>query len=407
MSNKLLEVLDRRFEHVKFDAEFIKKLQLFKINWTSKSEQYIDFISSPLIGVYRVRFSTRDEFDFFKNLLGIYQEGLQDDIKRTREIPSNFQVAINSFNVACIYIVHRFCKDGLNDKLLEQGIQEIYHILSLRMLGSIFSHFFKYDVELALAQSAYQNLSNKYLIKKEGSWERVLVIMARVLYPKSLDPKSVHHDRLLHFDANNYIRIINDINTRLRSVVKNYASEIYTLNDSTDPTSKINTSTLLQDTEDGEGLKDFTLGVNSQVNYLKNIIPSPNDFVNPAKVNLICNIMGNINKDKFSKFLFYLSEYHPVPTKNEIDYLTVCIKQSAGYLQTRGIVSDYNKRIFECLKLLKKYFSASKVKVDEINKTKDLLTKYVKEALKDEKNWLAPPLVIGAILYIYLISIKS
>lgn len=399
--SKLIEVLDRRFTHIQFDETFIRKLEIFKINWSSKSDNYIDFISSYLIGVYRVRFSTKDEFEFFKDLLGVNQEGLQKDIDLTKEIPSNFQVARNSFNLTAIYIVHRLFKADLKDDVLKKGIREIYHILALKMLGSIFSHFFRYDVDPTLAESAYQNLSNKYLIKKEGSWEKVLNIMASVLYPND-----IHKDRLIKFNADNYIRVINDINTRLRSLVKNYAIKVYELNSSTDPTAKINNSTLLQDTEDGQGLKDLTYGINSQVNYLKNIIPSPNDFVDPVKTKLICSVMGNINKSKFEMVLYYISTEHPVPTKDEIDYLTISIKQSVNYLQTKGIVNDYGTRIFECLKLLKRYFSASKVKNNDINNTKDLLTKYVKEALKDERNWLAPPLVIGVILYIYLISIK-
>lgn len=399
--NKFLVLLDDFFSHVVFDQTLVNKIKVFKLTWTSKTDDYIDFISSPLIGVYRVRFSTRDETEFFNTVLKANLEDFQYTIDRSNIIPKNYKVAKNAFNVMGMYLVHKFYSMPWEKEYMEKAISEVYNIIALRMLGSIFSNFFPYDVDMNIAQTVYQNLSDKYMIKKEGSWERVLNNMGTLLYPNN-----IHSGRFKSFTGDDYIRIINDINTRLRSVVKNYASAIYLLVNSPSKDSKIGTTSMLQQGEEGESIRDLTVGVNKRVDYVRMIIPSPNDFIVDSKIKLICTIMGNVKFDKLKDTLYYISQNNAFPKQGEIDFISVSIKQSMAYLQARGFDVDINKRVIEVLKTLKRYYSASKVKVVDIIKTKDYLDNVVRVALRNSKGWLPAPIVISVILYIFLSSLK-
>lgn len=402
MMENLKSLFDRIYSGVNFDQNLVNKIRVFKLTWISKTDDYIDFISSPLIGVYRVRFSSRDESEFFNNVLGVNGEMVQREMDSSNLVPKNFKVARNAFNATLIYMVHRFYSMPCDKDYLNKTIVEVYNILSLKMLGSIFSNFFPYDVDLGIAQTVYQNLSDKYMIKKEGSWERVLNKMAELLYPTD-----IHGNRLRSFDTGDYIRVINDVNTRLRSIVKNYAGAIYTVvNDPGEKDKKILSSSMLQEGEEGETIRDLMVGANIKVDYVRMIIPSPNDFINDVKIKLVCGIMGNVKPDKLKTVLTYISLNNAFPKQGEVDFISVSVKQSISYLQAKGLDGDVNKRVVETLKVLKRYYSASKVKIVDVIKTKEYLDNVVRTALMDAKGWLPAPIVIAVMLYIFLSSLK-
>lgn len=405
--NDFLSTLDQMFSHVAFDKSFVNKVKLFKISWISKTDDYVDFITSPLMGVYKVRFSNRDESEFFNSIFQIDKSEIDPVTNNGKFIPKNFKVACSSTNLVCLYSIHKIFNQPIPKEVKESIITELYTIIAFKMLGSIFSHFFPHGVDQDLAQSTYQNLSDKFLIKKEGSWERVLVHMSKLLYPGAL-----HDSRIKEFRADDYIRIINDINTRLRSIVKNYASALHGIRNNPEDLKKIKSSTLLQDDKESEGqsIKDITIGANVSLEYVRMVIHSPNDFVDEAKMKLVSSVMGNIKIDKLRYILNYISLNNATPKTGEIDFVLVVIKQSRSYLQTKGIDKDINKKVLECLKILKRYYSASKVKIVDITKMKEYFSNVIRHAfvrsnVKGDKSLQVPPYVLGVILYIFLVSI--
>jgi hypothetical protein len=82
-------LMDKRYEDVKsffnywlkdirFDKSLLNRLTTFRLQWSTKSDDYIDFLGSNLIGVHEIRFSSIDD----KNLLEIFEIDDLDTIQK-------------------------------------------------------------------------------------------------------------------------------------------------------------------------------------------------------------------------------------------------------------------------------------------------------------------------------------
>ena len=69
--------------HINFDLKFAKLLEEFRIQWGYKSDEYIDFLASNLVGVHKIRFSAKDEDALYYDVLEIDYSALEYEIHRT------------------------------------------------------------------------------------------------------------------------------------------------------------------------------------------------------------------------------------------------------------------------------------------------------------------------------------
>lgn len=404
----LKNLLENRYLiDIKYDKSFLDKLIAFKYQWGSKNDTYIEFLGSSLIGVHEIRFSEDDRKFFTRDLLDIDDSELQSDIWHTPGVNKNFKVSSDSLNILFMFLMHKmFTTRDLNpqEKLLSMNI--LYHLFAYKQIGSLYSHYYKYRVEPDEAQSVFEELGNKFLIKRLGSWEAVFDYQAKLLLP----PKGCNASRIVRFTDDDVLKCLNDMQGRIRSLMKNLSKVLYARRENNE--FNIKSTTLLTETEDGEGIKDITNGAVNLTDFIKSIIFSPNDFINDDLIYLICSLLPNCRKDKLRETLGRISiEYSRLATSstgNDIpDWISIIIKQSINYLRTRGIVTDYRKNVAKCLVELKGYFSASKVKIKDIDIMKAYLFKITSEILETKTKWKITPIVIGIILYIFLRSVTS
>lgn len=400
--NNLLEFFDEYMPKVKYDKKLLSKFRSFRYSWGNKSEEYMEFLSNGLIGVYPIRFSLRDEGFIFKDILNIDQNTLQNEVYKVPGINKDFKISSNILNLTLVYFMHKFyLSPDLKDAEKKEAMKELYSIFSYKQIGSIYAHYFSYNVDVNLAQSVYEKLTNQYLIKKLGNWQAVFNYQAELLLP----PNGNNADRIIGFETQDVVTAVNDMRNRISSLVKNVCEVLFDHIDNNDNTIKTTGKIGVNESGEDEYI-DETISTHNYINTIKYSMVNVNDFVNPELVHIVKTFLPNLNKDKFLEALYYIVAIEPTRV-NQYDYISSIIRTSLTYLRGKGIVNNYKRRSIECINKLKGYFSASKVKEADIIETKKVLENMIGEGLGTKTKWIITPIVIGICLYIFLRSIYT
>ena len=95
------------------------------------------------------------------------------------------------------------------------------------------------------------------------------------------------------------------------------------------------------------------------------------------------------------------------PNDPKQDYVERILASSFSYLVTKGITSNYDKKIFICLKYLKGYWMAGTIKDPQAKEAKAMANELVYGILMLPNKTVIPAIAIGFILYIFLKAIKG
>lgn len=380
----------------KVDIDIYKKIQVFRIGWTQKAPEYIDFLGSKLTGVHPIRFSTRDEDMFFVDIFNIDQPSLTEDLWATKGIDKNKKVTSNPLYITLVYLMHLTITSREIGKHREDMLRELYFIFGYKVISSLFTHYFKFTVDPSVALAVNERLSNKFIIKKVNNWQELFEYRALDVLPKGL-----HYLRLNRLDVEESNRIISDMQGRIRDMLKNIYIILMEVKDSND---KLVSRSNIEMTEDGASIKDSTNRPDRYVNYMLSIIDNPSDFIDDDMVYLLNNSYKNLNSKDIYTTLEYISENNFKDRNKIIENIII---SSISYLNIKGIHSDYNKHMLDVIKYLKGYFISSSVRDKVILDTKKELLNLVKKLPVTKVNWNYTGLVTYAIIYIFIRSVVS
>ena len=380
----------------KVDIDIYKKIQVFRIGWTQKAPEYIDFLGSKLTGVHPIRFSTRDEDMFFVDIFNIDQPSLTEDLWATKGIDKNKKVTSNPLYITLVYLMHLTITSRDIGKHREDMLRELYFIFGYKVISSLFTHYFKFTVDPSTALAVNERLSNKFIIKKVNNWQELFEYRALDVLPKGL-----HYLRLNRLDVDESNRIISDMQGRIRDMLKNIYIILMEVKDSND---KLVSRSNIEMTEDGASIKDNTNRPDRYVNYMLSIIDNPSDFIDDDMIYLLNNSYKNLNSRDIYTTLEFMSENNFKDRNKIIENIII---SSISYLNIKGIHSDYNKHMLDVIKYLKGYFISSSVRDKVILDTKKELLNLVKKLPVTKVNWNYTGLVTYAIIYIFIRSVVS
>lgn len=395
----LLDVIEQYITKDDIDVNFLGKIKRYRLQWGSKDEKYIEFLSSGLVGVHSIRFSDKDEDMLYKDVFGIDKNTIQQEFYKVPGINKSFVVSSNATNILLVMFMSLVWNSKLNEKLKIEAMIDLYHIFCYKQIGSMYSHYFKYEVNISKAKAVFETLTEKFLLKKLGTWEDVFNHQAISILP----PKGYASQKIKRASTDDVVKVINDLYSRLKSLIKNLYAKVKEFDDS--EYEKIGSSSLHNILEDGDGaadgLKAMTDNANSYINYIRSIFNHPHDFIKEDYVKLILSLNKNADKNKFKDVLQYISE-HEIDIDPDRDYIRGILEASFNYLASKGISSDYKRKMLDCLKLLNGYFKASKVTDPNLKMSKSVLEDIVAEAINGTTKWVVVPLVLCLCLYIFL-----
>ena len=94
--------------------------------------------------------------------------------------------------------------------------------------------------------------------------------------------------------------VLSDLQGRLREIIKNiYAVLIIVI----DKNERIGTSSLLMETEDGDGLKDTISNQATYVAYMRDVCNRPNEFINKEILDLTMSMCANVRNSDLNKLV--------------------------------------------------------------------------------------------------------
>ena len=377
------------------DDRLIREFTVFRIRWANKDVNTISFLGSNLLGVHPIRFSVRDEERFYTEVVPVDDNELEYMLHSLPDIDPTRRVSSNVFYLTIVYYMHRAYMSKLNKKKLEIALQEMYYVFAYRAMSSLISHYFKYSVDEDIAKAVYEKLSNKFHIKKYGTWQDVFKYRANDILPGGL-----HHDRLLKLTNEDATRIVADMQGRLREMVKN----IYIiLIEVVEKNEKITTTSLNTNDANGEAaIGDVVDRHDVYITYINKIVYNRADFVKDELITVISDILNiQVDRDIYS-VLRYITEN--IMTKNkEIHYvISTIMEMSIDYLSRNNIKSDIKGNIYEVINTLKNYYTGSRVDNKDLTKVKDILGKYYVAATSKRNKTSMSSIRIAIILYIVL-----
>lgn len=361
MTKTLLEAFEEILGHLVFDQNLARGLYNYRVGYITQNREHMEFFGGNLLGVNIVRFKTTDENRFFELLDVPYPEVISC-VREVTTIDHSFKVAGDVINLTLMYLIHKF----MNSRKITEGIRkqvllDIALIFFYRCSAILISANFKYPADPKVAQMAYANLSQKYLIKKLGSWNKVMDYRARALY----EPGAPHLKSLSFFNEDNKIQYaISDSQGRIREMFKGYYSEFMMVHEEGQSVAVQKATSI--DAEGEEGLKEKTLGPENFVFYMRSILSDPASFIREDLLGIIAKnntntsprairftldwIAVETSQPKFHKVIdtfitrvvvqaIYFMEYNIEPNKRK-DLAYVLSNLKNLFLSTRSIDPD-------------------------------------------------------------------
>lgn len=351
------EIFTHCYPDYVYDIDKYKIIKQFRIAWTQKNDITLEFLASNFTGVYSVRFSAQDEEILFKNILDMDRDILQKEIYDLRGISKNMRTVSNATYVTLMWFAHKFLRSNFPKDIKEDAIRECYYIMAYKIVCSLTSHYFKYTVEIEVAKAINEHMTNKFLIKRLGSWQALFDYKT-----KDLLENGIHYKRLLQFDADDMIRIISDIETKLRDIFKNNYGQLAKVRKNQESIKDY--SFIEKDNSGTDKIKDITSNTALVINKIKHLILSKVDFINYDLIGIICLKLKVINEADLQKILVHITE---LDTKVIGKYLDGMISNSLSYIASKGIFTNYRERVGDIINILLGYWKSGNIK-DQFNK---------------------------------------
>lgn len=390
MYENLKELYSNHFK-LAFDNNLLLNLRMFRLSWAQKDDEYMEFLGGNTLGTQNIRFSIKDDEGLIVDTLNMDINQLTYDLSNTKGITKGRAAETNVIYQTLVYLMHGFTKTSkLKTKEKEEAVKECFYIFAYKRFSSLMFHYFKFPTDESVAKAVYEKLSNKFLIKRLGSWQAVFEYRSRDLLPGN-----IHYKRLQEYETDDAIRIILDMQTKLNDMFKNIYSvtmDVYASNE------RVLTDSLVTRIEGEEGLKDINNSPDRHIAYIRSIIRSSSDFAKYDLANLVCSMFSKVSAQILYNFLVVLTE-----AKQEVlnEIIDVSVLKAIEALDIKGIRKDYNKQIVQVLDVVRLKFTNNKDTNREVVKVKKLLEKEFIKAFPKSK-YIANTISACTLIYVFI-----
>lgn len=340
-SARIRELLDEILTDVVFDHALYAKVCSLEAQFVNKKQEHIEFFGGNLTGVEVVRFTASDRDRLFHEVLQVDEQDLRERVYALRDdhgaplINQEWVVTSDIFNIASIWLIHGFTKSKiLDEKQRHEACIRVGCYLYYKFLTSLMGHYFKYPADRQVAQATYESLSLKYALKQFGSWGETI----RDLSEKTLGKESPYRHTLETMDDDQrVIRVVGDLQGRIRDMLKNIYAEFLRVHQSGHKI--ISTSSLVE--SDGEMiLKDNTKNPGVYARYLKSIIADKNTFIRPELMEVITSVMHTLSPRLLLQTLEWTSDNYMRNKDNRIEQaVDIVLEHAIEYMSINRTVA--------------------------------------------------------------------
>ena len=360
---KYLELLEKHLGNIGLqDIYNVLILEMKRIK--VKDSNTINFWSSNLNGVYPIEYSIMEmNIIFYK--LGIDKEELAEDILKTKGFNKNWEVSKDPFNVLLSMCYHKGIK--MNNARGDELVFASYFILYFKMIAGRTRHYFSnYAQSEAVGRLAYDNMSDKYDLKRLGSQYKVMEKKFDMFkkgskqYKQMTKPKGEYVVLVLNYMFSS----INDYVKKGMSIAVE-AEEQYSTSRGV---------TIITDAE-GEDVAVVS-GDSRYRETLQSLIMEDHAFYHSGLLELMGDTFNNFDRKLVIRTLEALHT-ESLKTKNVIPLIDAIVAGSFHYLHKEQVYPPFQKVLPKTVKVLRNYWAASKSKDENVQLAKTLLKNFV------------------------------
>lgn len=383
------------------DSKMIQRIHDYERAFVNRNEDHIAFFGGNLMGVHPMRFRPVDRDTWFSDVLGIDDLLLEDGVKELKSIDPSWRRANDVMNLSCVWLLHAIHEQhDIPPALKEQGMINTLLVMQYKFLGSLMAHFYPYPADQATMLAAYASLSHKYALKVAGSWSNLLTIRAKEL----LSARSIHRRTYQTFTEDKaIIYMVNDIQGRLREIVKSMTKNFYEIRARGD---KITSEKSVMDIDGEIVLRDKTKPHAMYIRYIQEVLGDRNSFVREDLVNVIADAMHTMPPKLLTEALEWMSVNHRAQDGEIIDKLATESLLYAFDLMSRNRELMGSKTgLMPLLVKLRSLYMASRMSDPALLLTKELSEHVVSKAVKTKNPSVIASVRTGLQLYIVLRSL--
>lgn len=296
---------------ISIDTKLGEKITRYLNNFITKNEDHSLLFGSPLSGCYTLKFTPNDRSIWFEEILQVDESILKKPCAQLID-PNVFAIAGETFNLSCVWLIHRIWKSTkIPDSKKQKYMSDVAMIMNIRFLSSRWNRHWPYVTSKAVAEATLASMSNKYDIKRLGSWMAVL----RERSDNTVDMKhSIHRLTFERMDidlrTNSYSvgYVLTDSQTRIKAMLKNIYNQQKIIQEQGLKINSVNGTFI--ETDGVSVLRDKELAITTYKNYLNNIIADKPSFIKLDLVSVIEQANKTAPAQVFRNTLSYISEQY-------------------------------------------------------------------------------------------------
>ncbi len=339
MVDTIKSVFDDECKDLVIDKQFVDRLMAYTHGFVTANEDHINFFGGNLLGVETVRFKPSDRDQWFDDVLECDDLSLNNRIKSLPTINTSFHVSSDIMNLSTLWLLHAIERSKLDAKTKHIAQIEVMLALHYKLLTSLMSEYFKYPADKSVALATYAALSKKFALRAAGSWSALLLQRAEDI----IGPTSIHRKRgcIDRFDNDDLlVKMINDIQGRIREVVKKITKVFYRIRDKD---ARINTSSSII-TLDGDTLvRDKTNALVDYKRYIHQVVPDSASFIRDELVSVVCDAMYTMPERLLRQGLQYMSDNYFVKSEQFIiELIDETLVHAFEFIHDNKDIINYN-----------------------------------------------------------------
>jgi len=385
---------------IKYDKKLYKKLKKFLDKYQTQGEK-VEFFGGVLLGTVKVYFTSNDRLKLF-NTIGMDLIKVTNAIAEVKCINNEYKRESDSTNHLLLYTAHRFFTNPqLNVRDRIKYASKVMEIYSSRQYSIIISDQFTFRTPEAIARQVFEELSNKFILRKLGSWKKVMEYRG-----KQFVNAEARLPVLQDYTCNGVKDAISAVRGDVASTIKRIYGPIRAAYDAN---SGITTSTLtVTDGEGKEAIRDVEDVTGIHRNKILRLFDE-GSLYNKNNLIIAGSVINTVNTNNLRKFIDILTDKNLRNNKIVFELFREVIADtitfSDSYLREQGInlkQDGLSKAILDLKRLLTS--STNNVKFHDLrNKYQKLLSKLHIKTSTRQRN-----VTIAALqVYIYLMAVTN
>lgn len=287
------------------DSRWLRQLRQYVYDFATRDAESIEYWGSGLLGTHRVVFKTSDSKEWFSAVIDVDDVVLRDETAQCKHINPDFKVSSSPFNLSVVYLMHRVQISSLTPAQKHDALVALVMMFHYRAMTSIMGHYFRYLASKKVAEAAFQALTLRFDIRRLGSWNALFLDRAESI----IDPrKGIHYQTFTRMDDDKkVVYMLNDIESRLKSVVNDFSRVFYQVKDRGVVNATDSGFVLL----DGKlVVKDVQSGFDKRRHFLEATLQSEGSFYKEELVQYAIKGMNRTPPDRFKALVRELPYYY-------------------------------------------------------------------------------------------------